>query len=119
MRILTALYHFYWWGRGFAREGRLLLSRALDVPGPPTQVRAWALLIDAALALADGDFEAGGERLVAARAIEATTSDPGTRAMASWVDGSVALYSGDLPVATSAFERGLAMLEPGHELTVR
>ena len=119
MRILTALYHFYWWGRGFAREGRLLLSRALDVPGPPTQVRAWALLIDAALALADGDFDVGGQRLVAARAIEATASDPGTRAMASWVEGSVALYSGDLPVATTAFERGLAMLEPGREVTVR
>jgi predicted ATPase/DNA-binding CsgD family transcriptional regulator len=119
MRILTALYHFYWWGRGFAREGRLLLSRALDVPGPPTQVRAWALLIDAALALADGDFDVGGQRLVAARAIEATASDPGTRAMANWVEGSVALYSGDLPVATTAFERGLATLEPGRELTVR
>lgn len=119
MRILTAVYHFYWWGRGFAREGRLLLSRALDAPGPPTQVRAWALLIDAALALADGDFDVGGQRLVSARAIEATAEDPGTRAMASWVEGSVALYSGDLPAATTAFERGLAMLEPGHELTVR
>ncbi|MFC7358788.1 ATP-binding protein [Nocardioides astragali] len=119
MRILTAVYHFYWWGRGFAREGRLLLSRALDAPGPPTQVRAWALLIDAALALADGDFDVGGQRLASARAIEATTSDPGTRAMASWTEGSVALYSGDLPAATTAFERGLAMLEPGQELTVR
>ncbi|MEO5664618.1 MAG: LuxR C-terminal-related transcriptional regulator [Nocardioides sp.] len=119
MRILTALYHFYWWGRGFAREGRLLLSRALDVPGPPTQVRAWALLTDASLALADGDFDVGAQRLLAARAIEATAADPGTRAMASWVEGSVALYSGDLPVATTAFEQGLAMLEPGHELTVR
>ena len=119
LRILTALYHFYWWGRGFAREGRLLLSRALDVPGPATQVRAWALLTDASLALADGDFDVGAQRLVEARAIEATAADPGTRAMASWVEGSVALYSGDLPVATTAFEQGLAMLEPGHDLTVR
>jgi len=119
MRILTAVYHFYWWGRGFAREGRILLSRALDVPGPPTQVRARALLTDASLALADGDFDVGGQRLVAARAIEATASDPGTGGMACFVEGSVALYSGDLPVATAVFEKGLGLLEPGRELTVR
>ena len=119
LRILTALYHFYWWGRGFAREGRLWLSRALGVPGPPTRVRARALLVDASLALADGDFEVGGQRLVAARAIEATAGDPGTGAFACFVEGSVALYSGDLPVATAVFEEGLALLEPGRELTVR
>lgn len=119
MRILTAVYHFYWWGRGFAREGRLLLARALGVPGPPTRVRARALLTDASLALADGDFDIGGQRLAAARAIEATAEDPGTGGMACFVEGSVALYSGDLPVATAAFERGLALLEPGRELTVR
>lgn len=119
MRILTALFHFYWWGRGFAREGRLLLSRALDASSPPTLVRARALLTDASLALADGAFDIGGQRLVAARAIEATAGDRGTRAMASWIEGSVALYSGDLAAATTAFEEGLALLEPGRELTVR
>lgn len=119
MRILTAVYHFYWWGRGFAREGRLWLSRALDVPGPATQVRARALLTDASLALADGDFNVGGQRLAAARAIEATASDPGTGGLACFVEGSVALYSGDLATATTAFEEGLALLEPGRELTVR
>lgn len=119
MRFLTALFHFYWWGRGFAREGRLLLSRALDAPSPPTLVRARALLTDASLALADGEFDVGGQRLAEARDIEATAGDPGTLAMASWIAGSVALYSGDLPAATTAFEEGLALLEPGRELTVR
>ena len=119
LRILTALFHFYWWGRGFAREGRLLLSRALDRPSPPTLVRARALLTDASLAQADGEFDVGGQRLVAARAIEATADDPGTGAMAHWIEGSVALYSGNLPAATTAFEAGLALLEPGRELTVR
>lgn len=119
MRILSALFHFYWWGRGFAREGRLLLSRALNRPSPPTLVRARALLTDASLALADGEFDVGGQRLVAARAIEATADDPGTGAMAYWIEGSVALYSGDLPAATTAFEAGLALLEPGRDLTVR
>jgi predicted ATPase/DNA-binding CsgD family transcriptional regulator len=119
MRILTALFHFYWWGRGFAREGRLLLSRTLDGPSPPTVVRARALLTDASLALADGEFDVAGQRLVAARAIEATAGDPGTGALAYWIEGSAALYSGDLAVATTAFEEGLALLEPGRELTVR
>jgi len=119
MRILTALFHFYWWGRGWAREGRLWLARVLDEPSPPTVVRARALLTDASLALADGEFDVGGQRLAAARAIDATAGDPGTGAMASWVEGSVALYSGDLAVATTAFEEGLALLEPGRELTVR
>ena len=118
MRILASLFHFYWWGRGWAREGRLLLSRTLAGTSPPTLVRARALLTDASLALADGEFDVGGQRLVAARAIEATAGDPGTAAMASWVEGSVALYSGDLPAATKAFEEGLAFLEPGRDLTV-
>ena len=119
MRMLASLFHFYWWGRGWAREGRLLLSRALAEPSPPTLVRARALLTDASLALADGEFDVGGQRLVDARAIEATSADPGTAATACWIEGSAALYSGDLPAATTAFEEGLALLEPGRELTVR
>jgi DNA-binding CsgD family transcriptional regulator len=119
MRMLAALFHFYWWGRGWAREGRLWLARALDQPSPPTVVRARALLTDASLALADGEFDVGGQRLAAARAIDATAGDPGTGALAHWVEGSVALYSGDLAAATAAFEEGLALLGPGRELTVR
>ncbi|WP_165820964.1 ATP-binding protein [Nocardioides gansuensis] len=119
MRILTAVFHFYWWGRGWAREGRIWLARALDRPSPPTVVRARALLTDASLALADGEFDVGGQRLAAARAIDATAGDPGTEALAYWIEGSVALYSGDLAAATTAFEAGLALLEPGRDLTVR
>lgn len=119
MRMLTGLFHFYWWGRGWAREGRIWLSRALEEPGPPSTVRARALLTDASLALADGEFDVGRQRLDAARAIDATAADPGSAAFASWVEGSVALYSGDLAAATAAFEDGLARLEPGRELTVR
>ncbi|MFC5731661.1 MULTISPECIES: ATP-binding protein [Nocardioides] len=119
LRILTALFHFYWWGRGWAREGRLWFSRALDQPGPPSAVRARALLTDGSLALADGDFAGGRQRLAAAREILATVADPASAACAHWVEGSVRLYSGDLPAATKEFEAGLALLEPGRDLTVR
>ncbi|WP_385911949.1 ATP-binding protein [Terrabacter sp. GCM10028922] len=119
MRMLTGLFHFYWWGRGWAREGRLWLSRALDKPSPPSAARARALLTDASLALADGEFDVGRQRLEAARAILTTVSDAGSAAFAWWVDGSVGLYTSDLPAATAAFERGLGLLEPGRELTVR
>ena len=119
MRMLTALFHFYWWGRGWAREGRLWLARSFDLPSPPTTVRARALLTDASLALADGEFDVGQHRLEAARAIDAAATDPGTAAMAWWVEGSVGLYTGDLAAATAAFEQGLALLEPDRDLTVR
>lgn len=119
MRILAGLFHFYWWGRGWAREGRLWLARAFDKPTPPSAVRARALLTDASLSLADGEFDVGGQRLEAARAILSTVPDPGGAAFAWWVEGSVGLYTGDLPAATGAFEKGLALLEPGRELTVR
>jgi non-specific serine/threonine protein kinase len=119
MRMLTGLFHFYWWGRGWAREGRLWLARAFDLPSPPSAVRARALLTDASLALADGEFDVGRQRLASAEDILATVDDPAGSAFASWVEGSVALYSGDLPAAITAFEEGLARLEPGHDLTVR
>jgi predicted ATPase/DNA-binding CsgD family transcriptional regulator len=119
MRMLTALFHFYWWGRGWAREGRLWLARALDQPGPPSAIRARALLTDASLALADGQFDIGEQRLEAARAILATVADPASAAGACWIEGSVGLYRGDLPAAIVTFEEGLALLEPDRDLTVR
>ncbi|ONI91804.1 hypothetical protein ALI22I_06875 [Saccharothrix sp. ALI-22-I] len=119
MRMLVALFHFYWWGRGWAREGRLWLARVLDQPGPPSVVRAKALLTDGSLGTADGDFEVARQRLADARAIAATVADPSIEAFAHWVDGSFALYSGDLPTAITIFERGLAALPPGHDLPRR
>lgn len=119
LMILAGLFHFYWWGRGWAREGRLWLSRALDQEGPPSAVRARALLTDASLALADGEFDVGQQRLAAAREIEATSADAATTAFAHWVDGSVGLYTGDLAAAVAAFEKGLSVLAPDRDLTVR
>ncbi|MGW6930781.1 ATP-binding protein [Lentzea sp. NPDC054927] len=118
-RILAGLFHFYWWGRGWAREGRLWLARALSQPSPPSAVRASALLTDASLALADGQFDVGGERLAEARAIVDVGTDPAISAFAYWVEGSVALYSGDLPTAIAVFEQGLAVLSPGVDVPRR
>jgi non-specific serine/threonine protein kinase len=119
MRILAALYHFYWWGRGWAREGRLWLTRALDEPGPPTVARARALLTDASLAFADGDYETGRARLAEARTIEAVRDDPGTAAFAAFTEGSSHLFAGELTEANAVLEQGLAVELPHRDLKFR
>lgn len=118
-RMLSGLFHFYWWGRGWAREGRLWLARALDQPGPPSILRAEALLTDASLASADGEFDISLERLAEARVIEEGVNDPATTAFACWVEGNIDLYSGRLPTAIAIFERGIAALPPGVDVPRR
>jgi predicted ATPase/DNA-binding CsgD family transcriptional regulator len=118
-RMLAGLFHFYWWGRGWAREGRLWLARALDRPSPPSALRARALLTDGSLAAADGQFDISRRRLADARVDEEILADPRIEAFACWVEGSVDLYSGDLPAAIAVFSRGLAALPPGVDVTRR
>jgi len=119
MQILTAVFHFYWWGRGWAREGRLWLSRALDQSGPPSAVRAHALLADGALALGAGDFAGGGQRLEAARAIAESSGDPTVTARVCWVAGQQAQYVGDLAGSITQAEQGLAVLVPDRDQSLR
>jgi non-specific serine/threonine protein kinase len=119
MRILAALYHFYWWGRGWAREGRLWLTRALEEAGPPTVVRARALLTDSSLAFADGDYATGRARLEEADAIEAVRTDPGTAAFWAFTEGSAHLFAGELTEANAALEQGLALDLPDRDLKFR
>ncbi|RNM14771.1 ATP-binding protein [Nocardioides pocheonensis] len=119
LRILAALYHFYWWGRGWAREGRHWLARALEEPGPPTVVRARALLTDASLSFADGDYETGRARLDAARAIEAAWDDPGTAAFGAFTEGSAALFAGELATTKAVLEEGLTLDLPDRDLKFR
>ena len=115
----NALFHYYWWGRGWAREGRLWLARALEQDSTPNAVRAKALLTDAALALADGDFDAGRRRLADAEAIAESTPDPVVLGYCKWNAGTTALFRGDLPAALDLFEQGLAVTDPDRDLTVR
>ncbi|MEV6238426.1 LuxR C-terminal-related transcriptional regulator [Lentzea sp. NPDC051838] len=118
-RMLAGLFHFYWWGRGWAREGRLWLARALDRPGPPSVERARALLTDGSLASADGQFDIALRRLADARADAGLLADPSIAAFGCWVEGSVDLYSGKLPEAVEAFEQGMAVLPPGVDVQCR
>jgi non-specific serine/threonine protein kinase len=119
MRILAALFHFYWWGRGWAREGRLWLDRALQVPTPPTVVRARALITDASLSFADGDFATGRARLEEAHGIEVAWDDPGTAAFGAFTEGSAALYTGELETTKAVLEQGLAVDLPDRDLKFR
>lgn len=118
-RMLSGLFHFYWWGRGWAREGRLWLARALDRPVPPSAIRAAAVLTDGSLASADGEFDVALQRLADATAVPEIMADPAIAAFAAWVEGSVDLYSGNLPKCIEVFERGLALLPPGVDVPRR
>lgn len=119
LRILTGLFHFYWWGRGWAREGRHWLDQALKLATEPTPSRARALLTDASLALADGEFETGRRRSAEARAIADAHDDPGLTALVGWISGSAAMYRGDLPGAIADFESGLSVLPSDTDLPLR
>ncbi|MFC3897524.1 ATP-binding protein [Lentzea rhizosphaerae] len=118
-RMLSGLFHFYWWGRGWSREGRLWLARALDRRVPPSAIRARAVLTDGSLASADGEFDVALKRLADVTAVPEIMADPTVAAFADWVEGSVDLYSGNLPKAIEVFERGLALLPPGVDVPRR
>src|ERR1700722_3800005 len=119
LRILVALYHFYWWGRSWGREGRHWFGQALAHPAQPSPIRAMALLADSSLAQADGDVEPARRRTDEGCALAEKLGDPGSRAFGRYVAGSAELYRGDITGAIVTCEEGLAALAPGTYLSVR
>jgi predicted ATPase/DNA-binding CsgD family transcriptional regulator len=119
LRILVALYHFYWWGRSWGREGRHWFGQALARPAKPTPIRAMALLSDSSLAQADGDVAPAQLRTEQGCALAEEVGDTASRAFGRYVAGSAELYSGDIAAAIATCEDGLALLSPGNYLTVR
>ncbi len=119
LRILVALYHFYWWGRSWGREGRHWFSQALAHPAPPAPIRAMALLAESSLAQADGDVEPARRGTDEGCALAEGLGDTGSRAFGRYVAGSAELYCGDITGAIATCEDGLATLAPGTYLTIR
>ena len=106
LRMLTGLWRFFWWGRGWVGEGRHWFAQALDLASEPPVDRARALLVDATLAGAQGDFTAGRERQEEGTAIAEAVGEPETLAFARYVAGSAELFAGHLPESMSLLERG-------------
>jgi predicted ATPase/DNA-binding CsgD family transcriptional regulator len=106
LRMLTGLWRFFWWGRGWVGEGRHWLGRALELASEPAADRARALLVDSTLAVAQGDFTAGRARLEEGSAIAESVGEPETLAFARWVAGSAEMFAGHLPASMRLLEQG-------------
>ncbi|HEX3491850.1 MAG TPA: NB-ARC domain-containing protein, partial [Streptosporangiaceae bacterium] len=119
LRILVAVFHFYWWGRSRGREGRHWLGQALSLPAQPSALRAMALLVESSLALADGDVGPAGLCTDEGCALATKLGDAEARGFCFFDRGSAALYSGDIQGAMALCEEGLSGLEPGTHLAVR
>ena len=67
---------WYWWVRGYYREGRRWLDRAVEQsPGPNSQLRAEALRMSGILASFDGDHVAAIKRFDEALALNHSLGD--------------------------------------------
>ena len=119
LRILVALFHFYWWGRSWDREGRHWFGQVLSLPAEPSAIRAMALLVSSALALSDGDTGPAAILTQEGCALATQLGDQGARGFCFFDRGSAALYSGDIQGAMTLCEEGLSGLAPGTHLAVR
>ncbi|MBV9381486.1 MAG: LuxR family transcriptional regulator [Streptosporangiaceae bacterium] len=119
LRMLAALFHFYWWGRSWGREGRHWLGQALALSPEPSPVRSRALLINSTLALADGDWGAATGATAEGCALAKELADTESSSLCGYVSGSAALYSGDLTGAITICEEALGALPPGSYLALR
>jgi tetratricopeptide (TPR) repeat protein len=107
---LAAALGWFWQARGYAREGRTWLERALegDAHVDPS-VRARALYWSGAHALYLGDYRAATTRLRATTEIQRRLGDGAGLAQTLIILGAVAEYQGDDATATARYEESLAL----------
>ncbi|MBB5158942.1 ATP-binding protein [Saccharopolyspora phatthalungensis] len=110
MRLVVTLPWPCWWGLGLFTEGRRWLHLALAQAPQPTVVRAKALLLDAELAIAQGDTDIAQGLLDQGNRLAQRLGDPLTLAYAAHVQGMGALFAGDLPAAAHALHRARTIL---------
>ena len=95
-RLASALFWF-WFHRGYWREGRTFLGAVIERGGSPDDVRARALLGDGVLAWAEGAHSQAAARLQEAVAIGEAHADASTTAHALHFLAMVRLAEGDAP----------------------
>ena len=117
LRMAAAL-HFYWFGCGFAAEGRHWLDRALALDTEPSRARATALWTNAYLALVQGDRPAATAMALECRDWALLRGEETTLAYALFVQGLLARFTNDLPRAQTLLEDALARFHARGELHV-
>ena len=106
-RLASALFWF-WFHRGYWREGRIFLSAAIERDSRPTPARARALLGEGVLAWTEGNLAAAGPRLEEAAALGRTIEDPVTAAHALHFLAMVRLGEGDAAAGRSLGEQAVS-----------
>ncbi|MEV3984661.1 ATPase [Nonomuraea sp. NPDC049758] len=114
---LAGTLAFFWYGCGYAKEGRHYLGQALALDPAPGPVRARALWADGLLAATQGDaaaVEARAEECEAAAADDDAFAALCVKALRS----SAGVIRGDLEQAMAESEPAYAMRWSGDELTI-
>ncbi|MBA0125439.1 LuxR family transcriptional regulator [Haloechinothrix sp. YIM 98757] len=115
MRMIFACKE-YWLGRGLNTEGRVQLSRLLDVAPADSPGRARALSYYGFLALVQGDVQAFESAARQASELADATDDDNARAYVHNVRAYAALIGNDMPKARELFRRSAGMFRTQGEL---
>jgi non-specific serine/threonine protein kinase len=103
LRLAAALW-FYWVARGFVRDGRQWLNRALAADTDPTLDRARALWITGWIAFLQGDNAASLQLLREAMAVAEFVGDETELTYAIQFLGAAELWAGNLPRAAELLD---------------
>jgi predicted ATPase/DNA-binding CsgD family transcriptional regulator len=106
---LLALWHYYYWPRGWYTEGRHWLNRCLSML-PDDARRARVVLLEALMAITLGDYADGIARMEEGRAIAKRLNDSTALAATEHDAGNLALFRGEGARAVSHYEKALGLL---------
>lgn len=106
----AAALQWFWIAGGNLGEGRLWLDQALTAAAAhePSRAHSDALLVDAFLALLQGELSSAGKRLDEADKFASTTPDVRLSAYIAQLRGMSALFAGELAEARKHYETALA-----------
>lgn len=116
LRLATAL-GWFWWTRGYIREGARWLGAALArAPDAPTPLRARAMRQMGVMIAYAGDFSRASDALDEALTLAYSADDAGEIAQARAYQGLSAVYSGDaacgMPQLREALRQGQNLGDP-------
>jgi non-specific serine/threonine protein kinase len=119
LRMLNHSWHFYYWNFGYFGEGRYRFTQALAQAPEPTVARARALLVVSVLISSLADRSAAHVMLREGQRLAVELDDPATSGIAAFAAGNVAIYGGGVCDAIADYERGLEVVPPSLDDTVR